>query len=61
MDDGVKAQVQPQLEQTLENNTITTRGQGVPDNSDPPYSCFSKRQKAYISYIASFSAIFSGL
>ena len=61
MNDEVTAPVQPPLEQTLENNTTTTPGEKVSDTNSPPYSCFSKRQKTCISYMASFSAMFSGL
>lgn len=61
MDDGAKARIQSPLEPILENITSTTPGQNISDNSHPPYSCFTKRQKTCISYIASFSAMFSGL
>ena len=53
--------LEPQLEKTSDT-TSDVQGQEQPvQDVSQPYSCFSPRQKTYISALASFSAMFSGL
>ena len=61
MNDKVKAPLEPPAEEPLDASADAEEGQrGLPNDSQP-YSCFSQRQKTCISFIASFSAMFSGL
>lgn len=61
MDDEVKAPLEPPVEQSLDASTDAEEDHHVLQDSSRPYSCFSQRQKTCISFIASFSAMFSGL
>lgn len=61
MNDEVKARVEPLHGNSLGVLAGAEEGEHVMHDDGPPYSCFSQRQKTYISSIASFSAMFSGL
>lgn len=57
----VNAPLEPPTEESLGTSAGAEEGEHVLHNDSRPYSCFSQRQKTCISYIASFSAMFSGL
>lgn len=60
---SVQTQVplEPQLEKISNTTADTQEPEQLVQDVTEPYSCFSERQKTYISAIASFSAMFSGL
>ncbi|KAL9629604.1 MAG: hypothetical protein Q9164_006811 [Protoblastenia rupestris] len=61
MNDEVKPPLEPRFEEPLGASADAGGGEHVLQDDSRPYSCFSQQQKTCISFIASFSAMFSGL
>ena len=61
MEDKIEAPAETSLEQSSAPLTGAKEGDHVSQSDTRPYSSFSRRQKTYISSIASCSAMFSGL
>ncbi|KAI9705568.1 MAG: hypothetical protein M1836_006324 [Candelina mexicana] len=61
MNDEVKPPPEPLFEKSPRASAEAREGEHVLQEDSEPYSCFSQRQRTCISFIASFSAMFSGL